>query len=46
MYDHMQVSLDFPDSSAGKESAPNAGDPGSIPVSGRYAGEGIGCPLQ
>ena len=27
-------------SSAGKESACNAGDPGSIPGSGRYAGEG------
>ena len=38
--------LGFPDSSAGKESACNAGDPGSIPGSGRSAGEGIGCPLQ
>ena len=36
----------FPDSSAGKESACNAGDPGSIPGSGRSAGEGIGYPLQ
>ena len=36
----------FPDSSAGKESARNAGDPGSIPVSGRSAGEEIGYPLQ
>ena len=33
-------------SSAGKESACNAGDPGSIPGSGRSAGEGIGYPLQ
>ena len=33
-------------SSVGKESAGNAGDPGSIPGSGRCAGEGIGCPLQ
>ena len=33
-------------SSVGKESACNAGDPGSIPGSGRYAGEGIGYPLQ
>ena len=30
----------------GKESACNAGDPGSIPGSGRPAGEGIGYPLQ
>ena len=29
-----------------KESACNAGDPGSIPGSGRSAGEGIGYPLQ
>ena len=36
----------FPGSSAGKQSACNAGDPGSIPGSGRSAGEGIGCPLQ
>ena len=36
----------FPDSSVGKESACNAGDPGSIPGSGRTAGEGIGYPLQ
>ena len=33
-------------SSAGKESAGNAGDPVSIPGSGRSAGEGIGYPLQ
>ena len=38
--------LGFPDSSAGKESPCNAGDPGSIPGSGRSAGEGIGYPLQ
>ena len=37
--------MDFPDSSVGKESACNAEDPGSIPQSGRYAGEGIGYPL-
>ena len=36
----------FPDSSVGKESAYNVGDPGSIPVSGRSAGEVIGYPLQ
>ena len=34
------------DSSVGKESACNAGDPGLIPGSGRSAGEGIGYPLQ
>ena len=38
--------LGFPDSSAGKESACNAGDPGSIPGLGRSTGEGIGYPLQ
>ena len=32
--------------SVGKESACNAGDPGSVPGSGRSAGEGIGYPLQ
>ena len=36
----------FPDSSVGKESACNAGDPGSIPGSGKSPGEGIGYPLQ
>ena len=35
----------FPHSSDGKESTCNAGDPGSIPGSGRSAGEGIGYPL-
>ena len=38
--------MGFPDSSVGKESACNAGDSGSIPGSGRSAGEGIGYPLQ
>ena len=38
--------MDFPDRSVGKESACNAGDPSSIPGSGRSAGEGIGYPLQ
>ena len=33
-------------SSAGKKSACNAGDPGSIPGLGRPPGEGIGYPLQ
>ena len=36
----------FPGSSAGKESACNAGDPSWIPGSGRTPREGIGCPLQ
>ena len=36
----------LPDSSVGKESICNAGDPGSIPRSGRSAGERIGYPLQ
>ena len=36
----------FPGSSAGKESACNAGDPGLIPGLGRFPGEGIGYPLQ
>ena len=36
----------FPDSSVGKESACNAGDPGSIPGLGRPTGEGKGYPLQ
>ena len=35
-----------PDRSLGKESVCNAGDPSSIPRSGRSAGEGIGYPLQ
>ena len=38
--------MDFPGSSAGKESACNAGDPSSIPALGRPPGEGIGYPLQ
>ena len=38
--------LGFPSSSAGKESACNAGDPGLIPGLGRSPGEGIGYPLQ
>ena len=36
----------FPGSSADKESASNAGDPSTIPGSGRSAGEGIDYPLQ
>ena len=36
----------FPGGSAGKQSACNAGDPGSTPESGRCPGEGHGNPLQ
>ena len=36
----------FPCSLVGKESAYNAGDPGSIPGLGRSPGEGHGNPLQ
>ena len=36
----------FPDSSVGKESTCNSGDPNSIPGLGRSPGEGIGYPLQ
>jgi len=38
--------LGFPDSSVGKESTCNAGDPRSIPALGRSLGEGKGYPLQ
>ena len=38
--------MGFPDSSAGKDSAFNAGDSGLIPGLGRSPGEGIGYPLQ
>ena len=38
--------MGFPDSSVGKESACNAGDPISIPGLGSSLGEGIGYPLQ
>ena len=37
---------DFPCDSAGKESACNVGDLGSIPCLGRSLGEGKGYPLQ
>ena len=36
----------FPGGSDGKTSAYNAGDPGSIPGSGRSSGEGNGNPFQ
>ena len=38
--------MGFPCGSAGKESACNAGDLGSIPGSGRSPGEGNSNPLQ
>ena len=38
--------LGFPDSSTGKESACNEGDPGLIPGSRRPPGEGISYPFQ
>ena len=37
---------DFPGGADGKASAYTAGDPGSIPGSGRSPGEGNGNPLQ
>ena len=40
------VCMDFPGSSAEKESTCNAGDPSLIPGSGRSLGEGMGYPLQ
>ena len=40
------MGLGFPGGSDGEESACNAGDPCSIPESGRSAGEGNGNPLQ
>ena len=40
------LTLGFPDSSVGKESAFNSGDPSSIPGLGRSAGERIGYPIQ
>ena len=40
------MTMGFPDSSVGKESTCNAGDPSSIPGSGRSPGEAIGYPLQ
>ena len=40
------LELMFLGGSAGKESACNVGDLGSIPGLGRYSGEGNGYPLQ
>ena len=44
--DHSVCVFGFPDSSVGKESPCNAGDPGLIPGLGRSPGEGIDYPLQ
>ena len=41
----LHLQMGFPGGSEGKVSAYNAGDPGSIPWSGRYPGEGNGNPL-
>ena len=43
---HYVLRRGFPDSSVGKESACNTGNPGSIPGLGRSAGQGIGYPFQ
>ena len=49
-YHHLQTIYGIvpgtPGGSDSKESACNAGDPSSIPGSGRSPGEGIGYPLQ
>ena len=46
IYMYFYIYKGFPGSSAGKEFTCNAGDPDSIPGSGRSTGEGIGYPLQ
>ena len=46
IWDPLFQSIGFPGSSAGKESACNTGDTGSITGSGRFPGKGIGYPLQ
>ena len=43
---HFIKQTDFPGGSDGKASASSAGDPGSIPGSGRSPGKGNGNPLQ
>ena len=45
-YEYLQLMWGSLGSSAGEESACNAGDSGSIPGSGSSPGEGIGYPLQ
>ena len=44
--DHYASIVGFPDSSVGKESDCNAGDPSSIPGLVRASAEGKGYPLQ
>ena len=46
IYTLLYINWGFPYSSVGDEFTCNAGDPSSIPGSGRSAGEGIGYPLQ
>ena len=44
--DHPQIRVSFPGGSEDKASACNAGDPGSIPRSGIFPGEGNDNSLQ
>ena len=46
IHSYIKMLWGFPSSSAGKQSACNAGDPSLILGVGRSAGEGIGYPLQ
>ena len=46
VYMYAYISMGFPDSSVGNESACNAGDPGSILGLARSPGGGKCCPLQ
>ena len=46
LFTSLTLTVDFPGGSDGEASAHNAGDPGSIPGSGRSPGEGNGTPLQ
>ena len=45
-YIYIYIYTHFPHSLVGKESVCNSGDPGLIPGSGRFPGEGNGNPLQ
>ena len=45
-FNRAKLKTGFPGSSAGKESACNAGDPSLIPRLGRFLGEGLGYPFQ
>ena len=46
MFERLDIGNGLPSGSDDKESACNAGDPDSIPGSGRSPGEGNGYPLQ